>query len=185
MFIIVGLGNPGREYAGTRHNIGYDTVTRLSDEYKIPLDQKKHKGLCGKGTIAGEKVILVQPLTFMNLSGECVREVMDFYKLDAAHIIVIVDDTALPVGKLRVRQRGSAGGHNGMKSIIANVGTEEFLRIRIGIGEKPQGYDLADYVLGHFKKEELPSLRETVGRAAEAAVMLLTEDVEKTMTKFN
>lgn len=185
MYLIAGLGNPTREYAGTRHNIGYDTITRLCDEYRISLDIKKHKGLCGKGVIGGEKVLLVQPLTYMNLSGDCIKEAADFYKIDPAHIIVIYDDISLPVGKLRVRAKGSAGGHNGMKSIIARLGTEEFLRVRIGIGEKPAGWDLADYVLGRFKTEELPAIREAVSNAAKACELILNEGIETAMNRSN
>lgn len=185
MYLIAGLGNPTREYAGTRHNIGYDTITRLCDEHRIVLNLKKHKGLCGKGVIDGEQVLLVQPLTYMNLSGDCIKEAADYYKIDHRHIIVIYDDISLPVGKLRVRARGSAGGHNGMKSIIAGLGTEEFARIRIGIGEKPSGWDLADYVLGRFQTEELPAMREAVGNAAKACSMIMKEGIETAMNRCN
>lgn len=185
MYLIAGLGNPTREYAGTRHNIGYDTITRLCDDYGISLDSKKHKGLCGKGIIEGEKVVLIQPLTYMNLSGDCVKEAADFYKIDPEHIIIIYDDVSLPVGKLRVRAKGSAGGHNGMKSIIARLGTEEFPRIRIGVGEKPAGWDLADYVLGRFKTEELPLMREAVGNAAKACGLILKDGIETAMNRSN
>lgn len=185
MYLIAGLGNPTREYAGTRHNIGYDTITRLCDEYRITLDIKKHKGLCGKGVIGGEKVLLVQPLTYMNLSGDCIKEAADFYKIDPAHIIVIYDDISLPVGKLRVRAKGGAGGHNGMKSIIARLGTEEFARVRIGIGEKPAGWDLADYVLGRFKTDELPLMRDAVGNAAKACELIIKDGIESAMNRSN
>lgn len=185
MYLIAGLGNPTREYAGTRHNIGYDTITRLCDDYRISLDMKKHKGLCGKGIIEGEKVLLIQPLTYMNLSGDCIKEAADFYKIDPAHIIVVYDDISLPVGKLRVRAKGSAGGHNGMKSIIARLGTEEFARVRIGIGEKPAGWDLADYVLGRFKTDELPLMREAVGNAAKACGMIIKDGIETAMNRSN
>ncbi len=185
MYLIAGLGNPTGAYAGTRHNIGYAAVTRLSDDYRIPLDFKKHKGLCGKGVINGEKVILIQPLTYMNLSGDCIREAADYYKIDSQHIIIIYDDISLPVGKLRVRAKGSAGGHNGMKSIIARLGTEEFARVRIGIGEKPSGWDLADYVLGRFSGEELPLMREAVGNAARACDIIMQEGIELAMTRCN
>ena len=185
MYLIAGLGNPTREYAGTRHNIGYDTITRLCDDYRISLDIKKHKGLCGKGVIGGEKVLLVQPLTYMNLSGDCIKEAADYYKIDPAHIIVIYDDISLPVGKLRVRAKGSAGGHNGMKSIIARLGTEEFARVRIGIGEKPAGWDLADYVLGRFKTDELPLMREAVGNAAKACELIIKDGIQTAMNRSN
>lgn len=185
MYLIAGLGNPGREYAGTRHNIGFDTITRLCDIHGIKLDERKHKGLCGKGIIGGEKVLLVQPQTFMNLSGECIREAADFYKIERDQIIVIYDDISLPVGKMRVRAKGSAGGHNGMKSIIAHLGSEEFARVRIGIGEKPEGWNLADYVLGRFPAEELPVLRDTVGQAADAVEMIVQNGIGMAMNRFN
>lgn len=185
MYLIAGLGNPGKEYSGTRHNIGFDTITRLCDDYHISLTSSKFKGLCGSGIIAGEKVLLVQPQTFMNNSGECIREAADFYRIDKEHILIIYDDISLPVGKMRVRAKGSAGGHNGMKSIIAHLQGEDFARIRIGIGEKPEGWDLADYVLGRFPKEELPLLRETVGRASQAVETILREGVGAAMNKFN
>lgn len=185
MYLIAGLGNPTKDYAGTRHNIGYDTITRLCDDYRISLDIKKHKGLCGKGVIEGEKVLLVQPLTYMNLSGDCIKEAAEYYKIDSKHIIIIYDDISLPVGKLRVRAKGSAGGHNGMKSIIARLGTEEFARVRIGVGEKPAGWDLADYVLGRFGKEELPIMREAVGNAAKACSLIMKEGIETAMNRCN
>ena len=185
MYLIAGLGNPTRDYAGTRHNIGYDTITRLCDDYRISLDIKKHKGLCGKGVIEGEKVLLVQPLTYMNLSGDCIKEAAEYYKIDTKHIIIIYDDISLPVGKLRVRAKGSAGGHNGMKSIIARLGTEEFARVRIGVGEKPFGWDLADYVLGRFGKDELPVMREAVGNAAMACSLIMKEGIETAMNRCN
>ena len=149
------------------------------------MDIKKHKGLCGKGVIDGEKVLLVQPLTYMNLSGDCIKEAAEYYKIDTKHIIIIYDDISLPVGKLRVRAKGSAGGHNGMKSIIARLGTEEFARVRIGVGEKPSGWDLADYVLGRFGKEELPVMREAVGNAAKACSLIMKEGIETAMNRCN
>lgn len=185
MRIIIGLGNPTRDYQATRHNIGFDTITRLSDEYNIPLDFKKHKALCGKGYIGGEKVIIAQPQTFMNLSGESVRELVDFYKVTNEDIIVIYDDVALDVGQLRIRPKGSAGGHNGIKSIIAHLGTDEFPRIRVGVGEKPRTWDLADYVLGRFDSEEQPVIREALGRAAKACEMMITDGIEEAMNQFN
>ena len=168
MRIIIGLGNPTEQYQATRHNIGWDAITRISDDYRIPLNQKKHKALCGSGYIEGEKVILAQPLTYMNLSGESVRQLVDFYKVDPEDIIVIYDDVSLEIGQLRLRKKGSAGGHNGIKSIISHLGTDEFTRIKVGVGEKPKGWDLADYVLSRFKGEELPEIRDAlkeIGRA--------------------
>lgn len=185
MRIIFGLGNYGREYAGTRHNMGFDTVTRLSDVSNIPLDTKRFKGLVGTGIIEGEKVMLVQPLTYMNNSGECVRAVLDFFKLTAKDIIVIYDDISLEPGQLRIRKKGSAGGHNGIKSIIAHLGTEEFDRIRVGVGAKPEGWDLADYVLGRFPKELEPEIRKAVAAAADACKMIITDGIDEAMNIYN
>ncbi|MFA9464457.1 MAG: aminoacyl-tRNA hydrolase [Velocimicrobium sp.] len=185
MYIIVGLGNPTREYAATRHNIGFDAITRIADDNHISLDTKKHKALCGKGYINGQKVILAQPLTYMNLSGESVRALMDYYKVSYEQIIIIYDDISLDVGNLRVRPRGSAGGHNGIKSIIQHMGTQEFARIRIGVGEKPSGWDLADYVLGHFAKSEEETMREALVDASRACEVIIGEGVEAAMNQFN
>jgi PTH1 family peptidyl-tRNA hydrolase len=162
MHIIIGLGNPTREYQATRHNIGFDVITRISDDYRIPLDIKKHKAICGKGYIEGEKVVLAQPQTYMNLSGESVRELVDFYKVNPEEVIIIYDDISLAVGQLRLRAKGSAGGHNGIKSIISHLGTQEFPRIKVGVGDKPKGWDLADYVLSRFNDEEQPRIREAI-----------------------
>lgn len=185
MKIIVGLGNPTKEYAGTRHNVGFSVIYNISDAYNIPVETKKHKALIGKGAIEGEKVVLAMPQTYMNLSGESVRELMDFYKCELSDLIVIYDDISLDVGKLRIRAKGSAGGHNGIKNIIAHLGTQEFARIKIGVGEKPAKMDLADYVLGHFSKEEQPVIRESADRAREAVATILTEGIASAMNKFN
>lgn len=185
MYIIVGLGNPTREYAATRHNIGYDVVTRISDDYNISLDMKKHRSLCGRGSIGGEKVVLVQPLTYMNLSGEAVRELKDYYKVTNDKIIIIYDDISLDVGQLRIRVKGSAGGHNGIKSIISHLGTDEFTRIKVGVGDKPKGWDLADYVLGRFTKEEEESVRDVLLRASKACACIIEENVETAMNQYN
>ncbi|WP_167958589.1 aminoacyl-tRNA hydrolase [Anaerosporobacter faecicola] len=186
MYIIVGLGNPTREYTATRHNIGFDAITRLADEYDIVLDQKKHKALCGSGYMGGQKVLLAQPQTYMNLSGESVRELVDFYKIDpTTELIIIYDDISLEVGQLRIRKKGSAGGHNGIKSIIAHLGTQEFLRIKVGVGNKPDNWDLADYVLGRFPSEEQPIIREALGHAAKACECIITEDVASAMNLYN
>lgn len=185
MKYIFGLGNPGREYAGTRHNIGFDAITKLSDVYGIQLTEKKHKALCGKGIIGGQRVMLFQPQTYMNLSGESVRAVIDFYKAEVSDILVIYDDICLAPGQLRVRTKGSAGGHNGIKSIISHLGTEEFSRIRIGVGEKPAGWDLADYVLGHFPAEEEPQMREALSEAAKACELIVQDELSAAMNLFN
>lgn len=185
MYIIVGLGNPSREYAATRHNIGFDAVTRIADDNNFSLDFKKHKAICGKGYIAGQKVLLAQPQTYMNLSGESVRELMDYYKVSEEEIIIIYDDISLDTGQLRVRPKGSAGGHNGIKSIIQHMGTQEFPRIRIGVGDKPRGWDLADYVLSRFSKEEEPCIREALEEASKACELIITEGVEAAMNRYN
>ena len=186
MYIIAGLGNPKREYDNTRHNIGFALIDALADQYNISVMDMKHKALTGKGMINGQKVILVKPLTFMNLSGESIRPISDYYKIDTAkELIVISDDISLPPGQIRIRKKGSAGGHNGLKNIIQHLGNEEFQRIRIGVGEKPKGYDLADYVLGHFSKEEQPLMQEGIKRAMEAAAMMLEGDIDRAMNEFN
>lgn len=160
MFLIVGLGNPGTEYAATRHNIGFDMVTYLSDKYGIALRSKEGKAIVGKGVIEGQKVMLVQPQTYMNLSGESVRALMDYYKLTTDEIVIIYDDISMPVGQVRIRPKGSAGGHNGIKSIIAHLGTQEFPRIKIGVGQNQENGDLVKHVLGRFSKEDDAKIRD-------------------------
>ena len=148
MFVIVGLGNPTNEYAGTRHNVGFDVIDTLADKYNISVTERKSRAFCGKGIIAGQKVLLVKPQTYMNLSGESVRGIVDYFKIDTeAELLVIYDDISLDVGQLRIRKKGSAGGHNGIKNIIQHLGSNVFLRIKVGVGEKPKEYDLVDYVL--------------------------------------
>ncbi len=185
MHIIVGLGNPTDKYQATRHNIGWDAITRISDDYGISLDMKKHKAICGKGSIAGEKVVLAKPITYMNLSGESVRELMDFYKVTPEEVIVIYDDISLEVGQLRLRTKGSAGGHNGIKSIISHMGTDEFPRIKIGVGDKPKGWDLADYVLGRFAPEEQETMRQTLKDTSDAVKTILTDGIDAAMNQYN
>ena len=186
MYIIAGLGNPGKQYEETRHNIGWQVIDELAGKYNIRVTESKFKGLIGKGMIGGEKVVLVKPLTFMNLSGECIREVTNFYKIDeTSQLIVVADDISLDVGQIRMRKKGSAGGHNGLKNIIQHLGTEGFQRIRLGVGEKPKGYDLADYVLGHFSKEEEAFIKEGIGKAIEAAEMMLAGETDRAMNEFN
>ena len=186
MYIIVGLGNPERKYAGTRHNIGFSAITAISDAYSISMDIKKHKAVCGKGMIAGNKVLLAMPQTYMNLSGESVRELVDFYKIDPEEeLIIIYDDIALAPGKLRVRAKGSAGGHNGIKNIIAQLGTDTFQRIKVGVGEKPKGYDLAAYVLGHFHGEDLELMEEGYEKAISATEEILKGEIDAAMNEYN
>ncbi len=186
MVIIAGLGNPTREYENTRHNIGFMAIDALADKYNISVMDCKHKALTGKGIINGVKVVLVKPLTYMNLSGEAVRAVADYYKVDTeSELIVIYDDVSLDVGQLRIRKKGSAGGHNGIKNIIASLNDDTFLRIKIGVGEKPRGYDLADYVLGHFSKEELEVMRESLEKVDGAVNLMLADKVDEAMNQYN
>ena len=185
MYLIAGLGNPGKQYENTRHNAGFMALDALADQLGTSIEEKKHKALCGKGLIGGEKVILLKPQTFMNLSGESIRAAADFYKVDPDHIIVIYDDISLEPGQLRIRKKGSAGGHNGIKSIIAHLGTQEFPRIKVGVGAKPDRMDLADYVLGHFPAAERKVMDESVRQAAEAAVTVLTEGPDAAMNRYN
>ena len=186
MYIIVGLGNPTKEYMHTRHNVGFDTIDAIAEKYRISVTEKKHKALIGKGYIEGQKVILAKPQTYMNLSGESVRELIDYYKADETQeLIVIYDDISLPPGQLRIRKKGSAGGHNGIKNIIANLGTDVFPRIKIGVGEKPKKYDLADYVLGHFSKEDRELMEEGYDRADHAVGMILNGEIEAAMNQYN
>lgn len=185
MKIITGLGNPGDKYAGTRHNAGFAALLRLSDKADIRIDRSEHKALTGHGIIEGEKVILAMPQTFMNLSGEAVSGLLHFYKCGPEDLIVIYDDIDLDTGRLRIRKQGSAGGHNGMKSIIRLIGTEDFVRIRIGIGHKPSQMDLADYVLGRFSGEDLPVMRKAADDAADAAQMIIGSGADAAMNKYN
>lgn len=185
MKIIIGLGNPTQEYAGTRHNVGFSVIYNISDYYDIKVDTKKHKALIGKGVIEGEKVILAMPQTYMNLSGQSVRELVDYYKCTNEDIVVIYDDISLDVGKLRIRTKGSAGGHNGIKNIIAQLGTDVFTRIKVGVGEKPARMDLADYVLGRFSKDEQPIIRDGADKARQAVATILSEGAQSAMNKFN
>ena len=186
MYIIVGLGNPKKEYENTRHNIGFDVIDKLAEQEKISVLEKKHKALIGKGYVAGQKCILAKPQTYMNLSGESVRELIDYYKVDETEeLIVISDDISLDVGQLRIRKKGSAGGHNGLKNIIAHLGHDGINRVKMGVGEKPKGYDLADYVLGHFTKDERVIMDKAAERAADAIRLMITEDADAAMNEYN
>lgn len=186
MFIIAGLGNPDGQYEGTRHNVGFDVIDRLADKYNIAVDVKKHRALLGKGVIEGQKVILAKPQTYMNLSGESIRSLVDYYKIDGEHeLLVIYDDINLGVGQLRIREKGSAGGHNGIKNIIAHLGTQVFPRIRVGVGEKPSRYDLADYVLGHFSRAEKELMDEGYDHAVKAVGMILSGRIGDAMSEYN
>lgn len=186
MYVIAGLGNPTRKYDKTRHNAGFETIDLLADKYGIKIKEKKHKSLCGTGIIEGQKVFLVKPQTFMNLSGEAVGAVVDFYKAEPkTNLIVVYDDISLPPGKLRIRKKGSAGGHNGIKNIISHLGTQEFLRIKIGVGEKPQDWDLADHVLGRLKRDERKQEKEAFLKACEAIALMVQGQTDKAMNMYN
>lgn len=185
MYIIVGLGNPTKEYDKTRHNVGFSVIDVLADRIGTTVTEKKHRALCGKGVLEGQKVILAKPQTFMNLSGESVRAMADFYKVTADEVIVIYDDISLEPGQLRIRGKGSAGGHNGIKNIIAHLGTQEFPRIKVGIGEKPRNMDLAGYVLSRFSKGEQELMEDAFQEAAAAAVMMVSEGIDPAMNHFN
>ena len=186
MFLIVGLGNPTKQYEKTRHNIGFDVMDALADKYNISISENKHKALCGKGVIEGMKVVLAKPQTYMNLSGESVAELVNYYKLDPeSELIVVFDDISLEPGNIRIRKKGSAGGHNGIKNIIANLGSSVFPRIKVGVGEEPKGYDLADYVLGKFSKEDRVLMEEGYDLACEASALIMQGAIDQAMNEYN
>ncbi len=186
MFIIAGLGNPGREYANTRHNAGFMVIDAIAEKAGISVSEKKHKALIGKGVFAGEKVVLVKPQTYMNLSGESIREVTDYYKVDAeSELIVISDDIDLDVGQLRIRPKGSAGGHNGLKNIIQHLGTEIFIRVRVGVGAMQRGGDLVSHVLGSIDKEDMENYADALANAVDAIEVIMNEGTEPAMNRFN
>ncbi|MCR5468768.1 MAG: aminoacyl-tRNA hydrolase [Lachnospiraceae bacterium] len=186
MYIIAGLGNPGKKYENTRHNAGFDVLDVLAEKYGINISEKKHKAIIGKGIIDGCKVILVKPQTFMNLSGESIREIVDYYDVDPEEeLVVISDDITLAPGNLRIRAKGSAGGHNGLKNIIAQLGTDAFKRVRVGVGEKEEGSDLVNHVLGHMSKEERDDFSKAAVDAADAAVLCMKGEVAEAMNRYN
>ncbi|MDO4294661.1 MAG: aminoacyl-tRNA hydrolase [bacterium] len=185
MYIIAGLGNPTKDYEKTRHNVGFMAVDALADKLGISLTERKYRAFCGRGMLGTEKVLLLKPQTYMNNSGESIREAADFFKVDPAHVIVLYDDISLDVGKIRVRAKGSAGGHNGMKSIIQHLGSQEFKRVRVGIGDKPPQMDLADYVLGRFSKADAAVIEEAAKTAADAVTAIVTKGIDAAMNAFN
>ena len=186
MYIIAGLGNPGREYENTRHNAGFASLDALAKRHGIELTTRKFQALTGSGYIDGQKVLLVKPQTYMNLSGESLRAACDFFKVDPEEgLIVIYDDISLSPGQIRIRKKGSAGGHNGIKNIIAHLGTQVFPRIKVGVGEKPKKYDLADYVLSHFTKAEREEMEEGYQKAIQAVEKILAGEMEAAMNEFN
>ena len=184
--IVVGLGNPGEQYLHTRHNAGFLAIDYICNKYNARVNKSAHKALVGEATIGGKRVLLVKPQTYMNLSGESVKSALDFYKIKPENLIVIYDDISLDVGRLRVRRDGSAGGHNGIKSIIANIGTQIFPRIKVGVGQKPHpDYDLASWVLSEFKNEELKALEGTFPTVCEGLEKILTASIDDAMQVCN
>lgn len=186
MYLIAGLGNPTKQYKDTRHNVGFEVIDALAEKYNITISEKKHKALIGKGVVEGQKVILAKPQTYMNLSGESIVELINYFKLDPeTEMIIVFDDISFAPGNLRIRQSGSAGGHNGVKSIIKCLGTQKFMRIKVGVGEKPKDWDLADYVLGHFTEQEREHLRGAIDRAIEALGYMVNGEIAKAMNQYN
>lgn len=185
MYIVAGLGNPGKQYFATRHNIGFSAIDYISQKHNIDVSKIKFKGLCGEGFIGSEKVLLLKPQTFMNLSGESVREAATFYKVPPENIIILHDDISLPVGVLRIRTKGSAGGHNGLKSIIAHLNSQQFGRMKIGVGAPDPEKDLADYVLGRISKEEEKILFDVLGRVCDATQEYIKSGAQSAMNKYN
>lgn len=186
MFLIVGLGNPSEKYDKTRHNAGFDVIDLLAEKYNIEVKEKRAKALCGSGYIEGQKVLLVKPQTFMNLSGESVAPLLNYYKLDVAEeLIVVYDDINLEPGYIRIRKKGSAGGHNGIKDIIAKTGSDQFSRVKVGVGHKPADWNLADFVLSRFSKEERACLEEGLADAAAALVQMICGETEAAMNQYN
>jgi PTH1 family peptidyl-tRNA hydrolase len=183
--VIVGLGNPGRKYEDTRHNVGYMAVDLIAQKYGIKVNRLRHRALTGDGRINGQRVLLVKPQTFMNLSGESVRDIVEYYKLPVENLIVIYDDADLPAGTLRIRPKGSSGTHNGMRSVIYQLKSDGFPRVRIGIGRAPEGWDLADYVLSKFSSDEADVMADCISRAAEAAAVIVTDGIEAAMNRYN
>ena len=185
MYVIVGLGNPGKQYEHTRHNVGFDVIDILAKEYGISVTKIKHKALIGEGRVGSEKVILVKPQTYMNLSGETLIDIYNYYKVDSNNIVVIYDDIDLEVGKIRIRKKGSGGTHNGMRSILKCLGTNECPRVRIGVSKPRQGQDLADFVLSRFRKEEADDIQDGLEKAAKAVDCMIRENLDLAMNKYN
>ncbi|SHH52704.1 aminoacyl-tRNA hydrolase [Tepidibacter thalassicus] len=185
MFVVVGLGNPGKQYENTRHNVGFNIIDIIAKNNSIDVKKIKHKALIGEGRIGNEKVLLVKPQTYMNLSGQSLLEIYKYYKLDPENIIVIYDDIDLDVGKIRIRKKGSAGTHNGMRSIVNNLKFDNFPRVRIGVSKPEKGQDLASFVLSKFRKEEVQILNETLDRAALAVETIIKEGIDISMNKYN
>jgi PTH1 family peptidyl-tRNA hydrolase len=184
-WLVVFLGNPGARYSYTRHNAGFMTADAAEKKFGVKIDRLKFKALTALGTVAGEKVFFMKPQTFMNLSGDAVQPAMSFYKIPLDHVLLISDDVSLPIGKLRIRRSGSAGGHNGLKDIIAKCGGDGFPRIKLGVGAKPEGWDMADWVLGAFHGQDLKDMEAAADKAAEAIETVIQSGVDKAMNIFN
>ena len=186
MFVIAGLGNPGKQYEHTRHNVGFEVIDRLAKRMGISMEEKKHKALCGRGVLEGEKVVLLKPQTFMNLSGEAVKLAGGFYKIPPDHVLVISDDVSLPLGKLRIRAGGSAGGHNGLKNIIAHLGTDQFPRVKVGVGAPAHpDHEMVDWVIGNFSSAERKVVEDAVSRAVDAALCVMERGVAEAQNRYN
>ncbi|MFV0467117.1 MAG: aminoacyl-tRNA hydrolase [Lachnospiraceae bacterium] len=186
MYLIAGLGNPTKQYEHTRHNVGFDAIDALAKRYGIDVSEKKFHAVYGKGVMEGQKVILAKPMTYMNLSGDSLVQILNYYKIDAeTEMIVLFDDISLAPGNIRIRKKGSAGGHNGIKSIISRIGTSVFLRVKIGVGDKPKNYDLADYVLGRFSKEERVLVEDSIIDTENAVALMTKGETEQAMNLFN
>lgn len=185
MYLIVGLGNPEKDYNNTRHNMGFDTVNKLAKEYNISINQKKFKGLCGTGIIEGQKVIVLKPQTFMNLSGESIREAINFYKIEEEKLIVIYDDIDIEPGNIKIRKTGGPGTHNGMKSVMQNINSKNFARVRVGIGKPNYKGDLVNYVIGAMTEEDIKILDEATSKAKEAVKAIIKNGIDNAMNKFN
>ena len=185
MYLIIGLGNPEEEYRKTRHNMGFNAINKIAEQYGIKVNKSKFQGLYESAIIEGKKVMLIKPQTYMNLSGECIKQFVDFYKIPNEDILVIYDDMDIEPGKIKIRKKGGAGGHNGMKSIIKMLGTEEFARIRTGIGRPEHSGDDINYVIGAIPEEEIPKLQEGVEKAKEAVIEKLKNGIDSAMNKLN
>ena len=185
MYVVVGLGNPGKQYDKTRHNVGFDVIDILAEEYGISVSKIKHKALIGEGRVGTEKVLLVKPQTYMNLSGETLIDIYNYYKVDMENIIVIYDDIDLDVGKIRIRKKGSGGTHNGMRSITKCLGSTDFPRVRVGVSKPRPGQDLADFVLSRFRKEEADDVQLGLEKAAKSVDVMIRENIDLAMNKYN
>lgn len=186
MYLVAGLGNPGSEYNMTRHNIGFAAIDYIADQHNVQVKKLKYKALYGELNVKGEKVLFVKPHTYMNLSGESIRDFCNFYKIPPEKVIIICDDISIPHGKVRIRRKGSAGGHNGLKSIIYQLNSDEFPRIKIGVGcPEHKDHELADYVLGRFSKEEIPVLEESIKKTCRAVFEIIEKGIDSAMNKFS